>query len=86
MKRYEKQFQESMISINNINNAMMAITEGISFIYDRFGNDLKADKLVASGIFTALKDIENADIKASMMMINKYVRDYANKQFLGKED
>jgi len=71
MKRYEKQFQESMISINNINNAMIAITEGISFIYDKLGNDLKADKLVASGIFNGLKNIEDVDVKSSTMMINK---------------
>lgn len=76
MKRYEKKFQESFF-ISNKNIALQAIEQGIEYIYSLYGDDLKADKLVALGIYNALRKNDNA--KSSMLMINKYVRELANR-------
>lgn len=69
---YKRKFNESIV-ITNKNTALLAIEH----IYSTYGDDLKADKLVALGIYNALKT--NDDAKSSMLMINKYVRELANR-------
>jgi hypothetical protein len=76
MKRYEKKFQESFF-ISNKDSALQAISQGIEYIYSLYGDDLKADKLVAIGVYEALR--KNDDAKSSMLMINKYIRELANR-------
>jgi hypothetical protein len=73
---YKRKFNESIV-ITNKNTALLAIEQAIEYIYSTYGDDLKADKLVALGIYNALKT--NDDAKSSMLMINKYVRELANR-------
>ena len=73
---YKRKFDESIV-ITNKNIALLAIEQAIEYIYSTYGDDLKADKLVALGIYNALKT--NDDAKSSMLMINKYVREFASR-------
>lgn len=73
---YKRKFNESIV-ITNKNTALLAIEQGIEYIYSTYGDDLKADKLVALGIYNAIKT--NDDAKSSMLMINKYVREFASR-------
>jgi hypothetical protein len=73
---YKRKFNESIV-ITNKNTALLAIEQGIEYIYSLYGDDLKADKLVALGIYNALRKNDNA--KSSMLMINKYVREFASR-------
>lgn len=74
---YKRKFNESIV-ITNKNTALQAIKQGIEYIYGQYrDDDLKADKLVALGIYNALKT--NDDAKSSMLMINKYVRELTNR-------
>lgn len=73
---YKRKFNESIV-ITNKNTALLAIEQAIEYIYSTYGDDLKADKLVALGIYNALKT--NDDAKSSMLMINKYVREFASR-------
>lgn len=73
---YKRKFNESIV-ITNKNTALLAIEQAIEYIYSTYGDDLKADKLVALGIYEALR--KNDDAKSSMLMINKYVRELANR-------
>ena len=73
---YKRKFDESIV-ITNKNTALLAIEQAIEYIYSTYGDDLKADKLVALGIYNALKT--NDDAKSSMLMINKYVREFASR-------
>jgi hypothetical protein len=73
---YKRKFNESIV-ITNKNTALQAIKQGIEYIYSLYGDDLKADKLIALGIYEALR--KNDDAKSSMLMINKYVRELTNR-------
>lgn len=73
---YKRKFNESIV-ITNKNTALLAIEQAIEYIYSLYGDDLKADKLIALGIYEALR--KNDDAKSSMLMINKYVREFASR-------
>lgn len=74
--KYKRKFEESIV-IANKDYALLYIEESIKYIYSKYDDDLKADKLIALGIYNALKT--NDDAKSSMLMINKYVRELASK-------
>lgn len=76
MKKYGKRFQES-IKILNKDHALTVIEDVISYLYGLYEDDLKADKLVALGIYRALE--RNDDAKSNMLMINKFVRELESR-------
>jgi hypothetical protein len=79
VKRYKSEVKEAtMVTINNKDTSVRAVEEGIKFLYDKFGEDIRFEKLVAYAIFRGLVGVE--DIKSSMLLINKYVRELANKR------
>lgn len=74
MKRYKETVS---IAINNQDSSLLAIEEGIKFLYQKYGEDLRFEKMVAFGIYRGLSNCP--DIKSSTLLINKYVKEFVNK-------